>query len=105
MASKEKYSKNYRRAAEQLWDLLDDIDSTLQLIKPSTPDDLAKLTALIQKKLRKRHEFFHYDGFELYDYEEWKDKQKQTKDNLENFLNDYESQQNLTKPSRLKKID
>lgn len=105
MESKKHRNKTYRGHAEMLWELLDDIDSILQIIRPSTPEELAKLNALILKKLKKRHEVFHYDGFKLYDFDEWEKKTRKNQDKLESFLEKYEDDTPPRSGSQLKRLD
>lgn len=57
--------KEYRRKAEALWQLLDDIDSLSDAIKPSTLEEYKEFYKRAIQKTKHRFEYFESDGYNL----------------------------------------
>ena len=65
---------NYKKAAEDLWQLLDDIDTSTDIFKP-TIDRLNSLMAFYNqtnKYTAKRFDILKSDGYKLYTPKEFK---------------------------------
>ncbi|MCZ2131110.1 MAG: hypothetical protein LC109_12710 [Bacteroidia bacterium] len=65
-------SSNFRQSAEELWSLLDDIDTLGDAIKPNDYNGFIRYWEAVHRVLRKRFKHFQSDGYKLYTEEEWK---------------------------------
>ena len=63
-----------RERAEKLWDMLDDIDTLGDRLRPSFKENYKEYFNKVQEILRKRHEILMSDGQKLYTPEEWEQK-------------------------------
>jgi len=61
-------AKQYRVAAEELWALLDHIDTLPDMVKPDDGDLKAwhRMWHLTEQRFQKRHEFLETDGYDLF---------------------------------------
>ena len=55
----------YERIAEELWDLLDGIDTLSDIIKPSNLKGYKQFYRLAMEKVSKRHVFLRSNGYDL----------------------------------------
>ncbi len=64
---------DYKKAAEQLWQLLDDIDTSTDVLKPTIdkPNTLMAFYSQTNKYTAKRHEILKSDGYKLYTPDEF----------------------------------
>lgn len=58
--------KTYKQIAEELWDLLDSIDSLPDMNHPTTKDGYKKCCEMMVKRADKRHKLLRTDGFKLF---------------------------------------
>jgi len=65
-------SSNFRQSAEELWSLLDDIDTLGDAIKPNDYNGFVRYWEAVHRVLRKRFKHFQSDGYKLYTEDEWK---------------------------------
>ncbi len=65
-----------REIAEHLWRLLDDIDSSSDLFKPSdnNPGSYKRFYNYVMSKQKERHDLLKSDGYDLYTTSEWREK-------------------------------
>ena len=66
---------DFRKMAEGMWSLLDDIDTLGDAIKPSDFAGFVRYWEAVHKVLRKRFAYFKSDGHDLFTKEEWDKKQ------------------------------
>lgn len=60
-----------RSRAEQLWDIMDKIDSYTDLMDLSNPNHLKSFYDYVNEQIAKRHEILKSDGYKLYTPEEF----------------------------------
>ena len=58
-------SKTYKQIAEELWELLDSIDTLPDMVHPSSGEDYKRLWKGILMRAEKRHLLLKSDGFKL----------------------------------------
>ena len=56
----------YKAAAEQLWGMLDDIDTLTDIIKPTSLEGYARFYQAAVQRCNRRHEVLVSDGFSLH---------------------------------------
>lgn len=59
---KEVYESDYKDIAERLWQLLDDIDTYCDIMKP----ELTEYVKGVNEKCRERHDLLETDGYDLF---------------------------------------
>lgn len=59
------HKMDYKQAAEELWDLLDDIDTLCDQLKPENERGFKTFYSLALKICEKRHKIMQSDGYVL----------------------------------------
>lgn len=62
---------DFRQVAEDLWQLLDDIDSMGDVIKPNNYESFQRYFMFTQKMLKRRFRYFKPGGDTLHTKDEW----------------------------------
>lgn len=63
-----------RLVAEKLWDMLDNIDTLSDMIKPNDSEGYIKYYESVNKIHTKRVELLNSDGYDLFTKEEWQNR-------------------------------
>jgi hypothetical protein len=61
-----KEERIYKKMAEELWAILDDIDSLHDMIHPKTSEGHEKCWKMMVKRAEKRHKILETDGYKLF---------------------------------------
>lgn len=71
---------DFREFAEELWGLLDDLDTFSDIIKPTidNPESLVKYYKTALAIAGKRFNYFDSDGYKLYTHQEFKELNSKT---------------------------
>lgn len=64
-------SISFRERAEELWGLLDDIDTASDMFKPQDEKSAMAFYNYAMKKQEERHKYLKSDGYKLYTSEEF----------------------------------
>ena len=57
--------ENYKQIAEELWGILDDIDTLPDMTHPNTPEAHEKTWKAMVKRAEQRHKLLKSDGYTL----------------------------------------
>jgi hypothetical protein len=78
---------DFRKIAEELWQLLDDIDTASDMFKPTNEVGYRNFYNYAMRKQGERFKYLKSDGYKLYTDDEWKNYERRQKLNLINDTN------------------